>query len=195
MAKSEKSTTTPSRPAPARKQASSAAPSTSKNQRSILGFFSKAPTAGLPLLKKQASPPATLEGAQTDGPTAAKAPAGKAVGKVGKGVKKMDRTPVASSDVIEPPSSEGGVDKNGGLQSSPSRRAKKPVSYQEPDEDDEDDEAPVASRRSKSKKKVIESDDDDDEDVFVGEVDEESDDDGEFSRRAFRSEIDADVNQ
>lgn len=195
MAKSEKSTTTPSRPAPARKQASSAAPSTSKNQRSILGFFSKAPTAGLPLLKKQASPPATLEGAQTDDPAAARTPAAKAAGKVGKGVKKMDRTPVASSDVIEPPSSQGGGDKNGGLQSSPSRRAKKPVSYQEPDEDDEDDEAPVTSRRSKPRKKVIESDDDDDEDVFVGEADEESDDDGEFSRRAFRSEIDADVNQ
>ena len=186
MAKSEKSTTTPSRPAPARKQGSSAAPSTSKNQRSILGFFSKTPTAGLPLLKKQASPPATLESAQTDG-AVARTPVEKAVGKVGKGVKKMDRTPVASSDVIEPPSSQGEGDKNGVLQSSPSRRAKKPLSYAEPDEDDEDDEAPATARRNKSRKKVIESDDDD-EDVFVGEGDDASDDDGEFSRRAFRSE-------
>lgn len=191
MAKSEKPTTTPSRPAPARKQGSSAAPSTSKNQRSILGFFSKTPTAGLPLLKKQASPPAALEDAQTDG-ASARTPAGKALGKVGKGVKEMDRTPVASSDVIEAPSSQGEGDKNGGLQSSPSRRAKKPLSYAEPDEDDEDDEAPTTARRNKSRKKVIDSDDDD-EDVFVGEVDEASDDDGEFSRRALILEIDANV--
>lgn len=183
MAKSEKSTTTPSRPAPARKQGSSAAPSTSKNQRSILGFFSKTPTAGLPLLKKQASSPAVLEGVQTDGATA-RTP-GKAVGKVGNAVKKMDRTPVASSDVIEPPSSQGEGDTNGVLQSSPSRRAKKPLSYAEPDEDDEDDEAPTTARRNKSRKKVIESDDDD-EDVFVGEADVESDDDGELPQRAYR---------
>ncbi|OBT60465.1 hypothetical protein VE03_10174 [Pseudogymnoascus sp. 23342-1-I1] len=178
MAKSEKSTTTPSRPAPARKQNSSAAPSTSKNQRSILGFFSKTPTAGLPLLKKQDTPPA-LETAQTDG-AAARAPAGKAVGEVGKAVKKMDRTPVASSDVIEPPSSQGGGDKNAVLQSSPSRRAKKPLNYAEPDEDDEDDEAPTTGRRSKPRKKVIESDDDDDEDVFVGEGDHASEDDDDM---------------
>lgn len=183
MAKTEKSTTTPSRPAPARKQGSSAALSTGKNQRSILGFFSKTPTAGLPLLKKQGSHPAALDEAQTDG-AAATTPAGKAVGKVGKGVKRMDRTPVASSDVVEAPSSQGEVGENGGLQSSPSRRAKKPLSYAEPDDDEDDDDVPATARRSKSRKKVVESDDDE-EDVFVGEADEESDDDGELPKWDF----------
>lgn len=194
MAKTEKSTTTPSRPAPARKQGSSAAPSTGKNQRSILGFFSKTPAAGLPLLKKQATPPPALESAQTDG-ASAKIPVGKAVEKVGRAVKKMNRTPVASSDVIEPPSSQGEGDNNGVVQSSPSRRAKKPLSYAESDDEDEDDEGPTTARRNKSRKKIIESDDDE-EDAFVGEADDASDDDdGEFTDGPSYYEADADIDQ
>ena len=64
--------------------------------------------------------------------------------------------------------------------SSPSRKAKKVVSYAESDGDDDEDAfdpAGISSKRRKSRlSKVVESDDDT-EDVFIGGLD-EADDDG-----------------
>ncbi|TAQ84034.1 hypothetical protein B7494_g7644 [Chlorociboria aeruginascens] len=191
---------TPARPPPLKKQSSSAA--SDKKQHSILGFFSKAPTNPSPNggLKPNASTNGVNVMAKPSPP--AKKPAFKAA-------PSLKMTPVPSSDAVEPSSSQ--ENENGGipsevdtglpspltpakkptqavkgsslaLGSSPSRKAKKAVSYAEPvDEDDDEDivHPSGTSGRRKTKRRVVadESEDDDESDAFIGGLDGAMDDD------------------
>jgi hypothetical protein len=92
-----------------KKQGSSVA--SSKNQSSILGFFSKTPSHGLPVLKKDAkteSSPATLAEASTSKANAAATPKPAASMKKSflKKATARNATPVPSSDAPELPSSQ-----------------------------------------------------------------------------------------
>ena len=107
MAKTE--STTPARTPASKKQAGTAASSATKNQSSILGFFSKTPTTGLPVLKKTGTPTEKPAASATKTNGTAKALKRVAAG-----------TPVASSDAVEPPSELG----DGIPESSPSRRVR-----------------------------------------------------------------------
>lgn len=104
-----------------------------------------------------------------------------------KNTTKTMTTPVPSSDAMGPSSSqENGLPEEQSVNgtsfgSSPSRKAKKVVSYAESDdESDEDafDPAGIKPKKRSGLRKVVE-DDDDDEDVFVGGLDGAADDDDE----------------
>jgi DNA mismatch repair protein MSH6 len=189
MVKQEPSSSaTPARLPPSLKKQSS---STSSNgppsgQRSIASFFSRTPSNGTP---KSTANVLTANDSSTNVNAMAKpnVPSKPAFKKS----KVKDITPVPSSDAVGPNSSQenenGGVPEgeervvNGNglvLGSSPSRKAKKVVSYAETDdEDDEDafDPAGINSRRRAPRKiKDVETDE---EDTFIGELDGAADDD------------------
>ncbi|KAG4031275.1 hypothetical protein MFRU_009g00660 [Monilinia fructicola] len=183
MVKNKENDVTPARPPSLKKQNSSVG--SSKNQASILGFFSKKPAA-TPTPKPSADLPAGVLQPNSSANSTKSTP------KPNSTVKKPQfktpiqkrAAPVPSSDNIEPDSSQenenGGipteiVDINGlVLASSPSRKAaKKVVSYAESD-DDEEDVTPRTTQRRKGKKPMIESDDE--EDTFIGDLDGADDD-------------------
>ncbi|PQE17939.1 dna mismatch repair msh6 protein [Rutstroemia sp. NJR-2017a WRK4] len=179
--------TTPARSTPTLKKQSSSVAST-KNQASILGFFSKKP-ASTPTPSTSTS---TNDGVlQPNGSVNSNKSTPKPTGTVKKPLfrksAQKSTTPVPSSDNIEPGSSQ--ENENGGipveqavnvadlvLASSPSRKVKKVVSYAE-SEDDDEDVAPKSTQRRKTKKPIIEDDEDDEDDVFVGGMDGADDDD------------------
>ncbi|KAB8287896.1 hypothetical protein EYC80_010254 [Monilinia laxa] len=204
MVKNKENDATPARPPPSLKKQTSSVGS-SKNQASILGFFSKKPAA-TPTPKTPTDLPAGVLQSNSS------ANSTKSTLKPNSTVKKPQfkkpvqnrATPVPSSDNIEPDSSQ--ENENGGiptevddttssppapaqsvaeqivdikglvLASSPSRKAaKKVVSYAE-SEDDDEDVTPRTTQRRKGKKPMIESDEDEDEDTFIGDLDGADDD-------------------
>ncbi|KAF7867339.1 hypothetical protein EAF04_005422 [Stromatinia cepivora] len=204
MVKNKENETTPARPPPSLKKQNSSIGS-SKNQASILGFFSKKP-ATTPTPKTSADAPGGILQPNGSANSTKSTPKPSSTVKKPQFKKSVQKsvTPVPSSDNIEPASSQenenGGiptevedcsssppapgksvaeqlVDINGlVLASSPSRKAaKKVISYAESDDDDEDV-TPRTTQRRKGKKPMIESDDDD-EDTFIGGLDGADDDD------------------
>jgi DNA mismatch repair protein MSH6 len=161
---------TPARPPPTLKKQPSTA---SKNQKSILGFFSKAPATSLPVPKKDD----LVKSSPTSNDTKA-TPKRKLASPKKSFLQKTSAanvTPVPSSDAVEPTSSQEENIKpsqDGVAFSSPSRRAKKKISYAE--SDDEEDIPVKASARRSRPKKVVESSDD--EDAFVADMDGTADD-------------------
>ncbi|RDL29783.1 DNA repair protein MutS, III [Venustampulla echinocandica] len=192
MAKSQdNSAATPARPpSTLKKQSSSSGPAS--GQRSIHSFFTKAPAASTP------TPNSTAGGLRPNG-TGNTANA-MAKHKSSASVKKptfnklsvKNATPVPSSDAMGPPSSQ--ENENGGIPdevvgrnvmvmgSSPSRKAKKVVSYNEEDDDEDDDVFDPASISTQRRRARIPKalDDDDEEDVFSGGQDEAEDDDDDM---------------
>ncbi|KAK0113572.1 DNA mismatch repair protein msh6 [Cadophora gregata f. sp. sojae] len=194
MGKAKDGSETPARAPPSlKKQNSSAGPSS--GQRTIQSFFGKKAASSTPtpiasngVLK--ANDTSNAVNAMTKPTLPVKKPAfRKPV------VKSM--TPVPSSDAIGPSSSQ--ENENGGipeeqavtgnglvLGSSPSRKAKKVVSYAESDDDDDEDAYDPAGintkRRRVSKPKIEE--DEDEEDAFIagldGAVDDDDDDMDDF---------------
>ncbi|RDW82600.1 hypothetical protein BP6252_03712 [Coleophoma cylindrospora] len=199
MARKESGEATPARPPPSLKKQNSSA----TNQRSILGFFSKAPTNGTPSTTNSALKENSTANGATKTPITVKKP-------VFKKSTAKNITPVPSSDAIGPPSSQenenGGIPKEvGGFDvqshstptknvnqivsdamdtfSSPSRKAKKVISYAESDDDEDDVVEPSASisrKRGASRRKRIIEEDDDEEDAFIGGLDGADDDDDEM---------------
>ncbi|TVY28791.1 DNA mismatch repair protein, partial [Lachnellula hyalina] len=193
---------TPARPPPSLKKQNSSAGSAS-GQRSIMNFFTKAPVSSTPsssdgALKTNAGNAKSSMAKPTAPP---KKPAFRKPT-----VKSM--TPVPSSDAAGPSSSQ--ENENGGIPeeevdnrlpspttpakrviqqvfngnpagSSPSRKAKKVVSYAESDDDDEDafDPAGISTQRKRMRKPII-ADDEDEEDEFVGGMDGAIDEDEEM---------------
>ncbi|TVY81493.1 DNA mismatch repair protein msh6 [Lachnellula suecica] len=192
---------TPARPTPTLKKQSSSTGSAS-GQRSIASFFSKAPANSTlsSLNGALKSNPCNATNSMAKPAAAPKKPAFKKAA-----VKNM--TPVPSSDAMGPSSSQ--ENENGGIPeevdnglpspttpakrvsqqatngnsvgSSPSRKAKKVVSYAESDDDDEDafDPAGISTQRQRKRKPIIEEDEDE-EDAFIGGLDGAADDDDEM---------------
>ncbi|KAF4626298.1 hypothetical protein G7Y89_g11862 [Cudoniella acicularis] len=208
MGKSKDATAaTPAKAPPSlKKQNSSAGPSS--QQRTINSFFTKAPASSTPNsssggLKANGTSNAANAMAKTNG--SLKKPAFK------KSAVK-NPTPVPSSDAMGPPSSQenenGGIPKevknalpspmtpakkiveqvmNGSalaLGSSPSRKAKKVVSYAESDNDDDDDDAfdPAGISQKRRARKSAIPEESEEEDAFVGLDGAADDDDGRRSR-------------
>ncbi|PMD12460.1 DNA mismatch repair protein Msh6 [Hyaloscypha hepaticicola] len=196
----EESSVTPAKPPPSlKKHSSSNGPQS--GQRSIHSFFSKAPSN-----TTSSSSNGVLKASETSNAVNAMAKPAVPVKKPAfKKTAVKIVTPVPSSDAMGPSSSQenenGGIPEeveDTGLQapstpakrvqqvvnrsmafgSSPSRKAKKVVSYAESDEDDEDAFDPAGintqKRKLQRKSRVVE---DDDEDVFVGGLDGAADDD------------------
>ncbi|KAH6720735.1 muts domain V-domain-containing protein [Leptodontidium sp. 2 PMI_412] len=202
MGKVKDGSATPARaPTSSQKQNSSAGPPS--GQRTIQSFFGKkaasstpTPTPSNGVLKVNDTSNAVNAMAKPTLPV--KKPAfRKPV------VKSM--TPVPSSDAMGPSSSQenenGGIPEeavNGNalvLGSSPSRKAKKVVSYAESDdEDDEDayDPAGINTKRRAVPKTKIEEDDED-EDVFIGGLDGAADDDDDDDMDDFVVDDDSDA--
>ncbi|KAL3427447.1 DNA mismatch repair protein msh6 [Phlyctema vagabunda] len=187
MVKRENGDATPARAPPSLKKQSSSA-SSSKNQASILGFFSKASTNGTPKTSANALKDSGSANAVNSTPKSV-APVKKPAFR--KTVVKA-ATPVPSSDAIGPPSSQenenGGIPSEGvngavGAMSSPSRKAKKQISYAESEDDEDEDIVQPASKSrrngAKTQRKVVEEDDDDD-DAFVGGLDGADNDDDDM---------------
>ncbi|KAG9245224.1 muts domain V-domain-containing protein [Calycina marina] len=182
MVKTEPSAT----PAPPslKKQASS-----SKNG-SILSFFSK--TANSPQSATGVWKPSSAmkETGKTPVKFAVEKPAFKGAAKA-----KENVTPVLSSDVIEPPSEDEETLKpvTMVLGSSPSRKAKKVVTYAETEDDDDEEVVKPAARstqkRRGQKKQVV---DDDEEDTFIDGLD-GIDDDEEMDNFIVEDDSDAPV--
>lgn len=160
----DRSTRTPAKAASADRKASQ---STGK-QQSILGFFSKTPSAKTPSAKprnagnddddKMLSSPCLRE-------TKANARAA---------VPTTQITPVPSSDAIEPPSSQensycGSSTKKSKTHlmiptSSPVRKTKKAVNYAESSDEDEDVFVSMSKTRRRNRSRAVAADDDDDDD-------------------------------
>ncbi|APA06987.1 hypothetical protein SS1G_04335 [Sclerotinia sclerotiorum 1980 UF-70] len=218
MVKNKENETTPARPPPSLKKQNSSVGS-SKNQASILGFFSKKP-ASTPTRKPSTDAPGGILQPNGSANSSKSTPKPSSTVKRPQFKKSVQKsvTPVPSSDNIEPPSSQ--ENKNGGiptevddcsssppapaekaaeqladidglvLASSPSRKAaKKVISYAESDDDDEDV-TPRTTQRRKGKKPMIESDDDD-EDTFMGDLYGADDDDDELDDFVVDDDFDA----
>ncbi|KAB5584913.1 muts domain V-domain-containing protein [Coniochaeta sp. 2T2.1] len=170
---------TPARPPPSKTGSSTA------KQQSILGFFSKAavttPNSSSAATPSSRNPPSSSAQAQTTTPTNIKKepPLFSCLTETSKSnsmsnVKRtVTITPVPSSDVVEPWSSQENRDSTSVKQvaskpmvtSSPSRKAKKPVTYAESsDEDDIDVYVPRKSSRANPRRRtttILEDDEDD----------------------------------
>lgn len=157
----------------------------SGKQSSILGFFSKTPQNGLPVIKKESTTietttklTETTSSKANTTPKPPQAPPKSFLVKVTE-----DATPLPSSDLPDIASSQDENKLQASSQanivalSSPSRRAKKKaISYAESDSSDDTFEPDVVSSRRKARnKKVVESDDDDG-DAFIGGMDGSNDD-------------------
>ncbi|KAH6615735.1 muts domain V-domain-containing protein [Chaetomium sp. MPI-SDFR-AT-0129] len=170
------------------------APSTGK-QQSILGFFSKPGNGPSPSTKpastskKDASPQCLKETTRANSMLARRTAA---------------VTPVPSSDAIEPSSSQENRDTSivkkptvsvtdTNLPSSPTRKAKKVVSYAESSDEDDDDAifATLKTRRAKQRRSRVAVSDDDDADIYEAEVNEPEDDDDDMGDFVVSDESDA----
>jgi DNA mismatch repair protein MSH6 len=110
MAKTkDNSDSTPARPPPSLKKSSSSTAS-DKNQRSILGFFSKAATSG-PKIATAAASEATGVSVKSNGVTASK-PSSIYKKPAFTKAKAQNVTPVPSSDAVEAPSSQEDTSKD-----------------------------------------------------------------------------------
>lgn len=156
---------TPARPPPTLKKQSSSATSNGK-QSSILGFFGKSVGTNVapPRGTQNALSTANGNGASSTAKTSPSLPKPRVNGSAFKvpsfAKKDIDRTPVPSSDVPLPEDDDVLMT---GMTSSPTRKAKKVISYKESD-DEEDDIVPTQRRRPV--KKVVESEDEFGEDLF-----------------------------
>lgn len=182
MGKPKDSSATPARATPSLKKQASSAGSAS-GQRSIQSFFTKKAGSATP-----GSANGVSEASETSKSVNASNPSLPIMRKPAfkrSAVKNL--TPVPSSDVVGPPSSQ--ENENRGLPkeivngSSPSRKAKKVVSYAESDDDEDDedafDPAGINSLRRKAQRKP-KAEDDEEEDVFTGSLDEAADEDEEM---------------
>ncbi|TGO50936.1 hypothetical protein BOTNAR_0374g00060 [Botryotinia narcissicola] len=190
MVRNTDNETTPARPPPTLKKQNSSIGS-NKSQASILGFFSKKP-ATTPTPKTSTGSPSGILQPNGSANSANSTPKPSSTVKRPQFKKPVQKskTPVPSSDNIEPDSSQenenGGIPTEAdGCPSLPPATAKsvaeqiaarKVVSYAESDEDDDEDVTPRTTQRRKGKKPMIESDDDD-EDTFVGDLDGADEDD------------------
>ncbi len=177
--------------------------SAGKNQSSILGFFSKTPTNGLAVLKKENSKPedstSTLNEVSSSKTNATPKPP-QSRGKSFAAKIADDATPLPSSDLPDLRSSqeenraaEPQSEANTVPYSSPSRRTKaKAISYAEPSDDDDDEPLASASTR-KIRRKIVDSDDSDD-DAFapLPGMDGAADDDDDVSMDEFVVDDDPD---
>ncbi|KAK4161751.1 putative DNA mismatch repair protein msh6 [Cladorrhinum sp. PSN259] len=201
MAGKADTTRTPAKtPSAAKKQGQ--APSTGKasagKQQSILGFFTRTPAAGsasAPNSSPSVKPATTPSAGKSTTPSQFLQESTKSKSNHMAPVSRQtnNSTPVPSSDAIEPTSSQENRDvstaKQTGklqpvLQSSPTRKVKKVVSYADPsDEDDEDVFASLKARKQRqrrSKAAVSEDEDGDDYDVGANDVEDEDDEMGDF---------------
>ncbi|ORY57769.1 muts domain V-domain-containing protein [Pseudomassariella vexata] len=161
------------------KKSSSTSSTTSKQQQSILGFFSKgaaASSSSKSSNKVTTSSPCLKETTKSNSLQLSK--------------KSSNVTPVPSSDAIEPSSSQENhsvstvkqvVTPKVAFGSSPSRKAKKAVSYAEPsDDEDEDVIVPMKTSRRRSRQRAVVHDDEDEyeesKDAVMQDEDEDMDD-------------------
>ncbi|KAH6847418.1 muts domain V-domain-containing protein [Chaetomium sp. MPI-CAGE-AT-0009] len=179
------------------------APSTGKQQSSILGFFSRPGAAGSangaspsPSVKpaaknkRDASPQCLKETTRANSMLASR--------------RATTTTPVPSSDAIEPSSSQENRDAStvkksvvsveASLQSSPSRKVKKIVSYAE--SSDEDDDAVFATLKAKRSvqrrpRAAVPDEDDDDEDAYEAEANDFEEDDDDLADFVVSDDSDA----
>ncbi|KAK5635602.1 hypothetical protein RRF57_011314 [Xylaria bambusicola] len=189
-------TGTPAKTPSSKKSGPAAPPSSTatRKQQSILGFFAKS------------SPNPPSKSSTTTTPTAATPARSSCLQETTKSnslqlnrsTKPSNVTPVPSSDVIEPSSSQENHETNtvtpGNkkraapttlvMGSSPSRKAKKTVSYAESSDDDDDQDIFAAMEASRSRRRgrqrakaVVEEDEDDYQEANDGAVYEEEDDD------------------
>ncbi|KAK4231839.1 putative DNA mismatch repair protein msh6 [Podospora fimiseda] len=186
------------------------APSTGKpsggKQQSILGFFSRTPaaaSASAPNSSPSVKPTTTPSADKSTTPSQFLKETTKSKSNSMAPVSRRtnNSTPVPSSDAIEPTGSQENRDVSTAkrstkskpvLQSSPTRKVKKVVSYAESsDEDDQDVFASLKSRRPQQRRSQAATLEDDDEDVYDAGANQVEDEDDEMADFVVSDESDA----
>ncbi|OAA62787.1 DNA mismatch repair protein [Niveomyces insectorum RCEF 264] len=212
--KSAWNASTPARPAPRKPSQSS------EKQQSILGFFSKTPSAKAPSTVL-ATAARTRNGTGEGESAVLSSPCLREAKGNARAFSKStsDITPAPSSDVLEPPSSQENGDGYYGSSikvrpnalpspltpaetvqksathlavpsSSPSRKAKKPVSYAESSDDDDDVFVSLKRRQGNRRSRAATDDNDDDED-YASAADVVADEDEDMADFVVSDESDA----